>query len=126
RRSAGVVRVGVGLSSSVGFTLWMQNEDLAGEIGVNVVVAHERRHASPADLLDEAYSLLRHGFLIRAADAQHCLGPPVRDQALLTLCESIAHHTYDQVSAERGPRTRRAASRMATEQARHRVRDRRV
>jgi hypothetical protein len=61
--------------------------------------------------------------LMNATDAQDSLGPAALDQALLTFRECVSHHADDEVPAERGPRARRSASRVATEQARHRVGD---
>jgi hypothetical protein len=53
------VRVGLGLFPLAAVGLWLQDEDLDGEIGIEVVVAHEYRHASPAEFLDDADRLLR-------------------------------------------------------------------
>src|SRR5438105_1463771 len=93
KRSAEGVRVGLGLFPLAAVRRWLQNKDLDGEVGIDVVVADERSHASPAEFLDDAGRLRCHAFLVRAADAQDSVGPTVLDQALLTPVRASPSHT---------------------------------
>src|SRR5947209_2385428 len=61
----------------------LEHEDLDCEVGIDVVLAHERDHLAFQLSLDDFYKVVAHGGLVVVADLQDAIGVAVRDERAL-------------------------------------------
>jgi hypothetical protein len=102
----------------------LEDEHLDGEVGVDVVVAHERDDSSPCELLHGGDRVGLHRVLKCASAVLHDLVLAVLHEGLLAFGEGGAQDSHDDVRPDRGARSCWPAAGVLVQQADDRVRDR--
>ena len=87
----------------------VEDEDLGGEIGIEVIGAHHRENISPGELADLLADLVANRFLVVVAKGQDVLAATFRNQNLFALGQilfSMTNTTFSRivVRAFVGPR----------------------
>jgi len=103
-----------------------EDEDFGGDVGVDVVGAHEGADGATRDLFDGGDAGAAHGFLVGGAHLEDLCGAVVLGEVALTGGECVLEHDDDHVAVDRGACLGRSAAGAFGEQADDGPGDRRV
>ena len=101
-----------------------EDEDLGGEVGVDVVGAHEGQDGAAGEVFDRGDAVGAHGVLIGAAHVEHLLGAVAVGEVALAGRERVLEHDDDQVAVDRGARLGRSAAGVVGQEPDDRLGDR--
>lgn len=88
----------------------LEYKNLDCEVGVDVVLAHERDHLAIELPLDDSYKLVTHCGLVVVADFQDAIGVAVVDERALACRERIREQDGHHAFGDGGLRLRRSST----------------
>ena len=88
----------------------LEHEYLDCEVGIDVVLTHERKHLAIELSLDDSYEVVTHGGLVVVADLQDAVGVAVLDERALARGERVGEQDGHDVLVDGGLCLRRSAT----------------
>src|SRR5437763_15126436 len=88
----------------------LEQEYLYCEVGIDVILAHERNHLAIDLPLDDSYEVVTHGGLIVVADLQDAVGVAVVDERALPRGERVGEQDGHHALVDSGLRLRRSST----------------
>ena len=86
----------------IGALLGFEDEDFGGEVGVDVVGAHERQHGAAGEVFDGGDAIGAHGVLVGATRFEHVFGAVAVGEVALAGRQGVLEDDDDEIAVDRG------------------------